>query len=139
MRIKTFYQFNEGIGSSIRSVFNKDEETVEGIIKNASKLKKSDITLEDDEYNSRFVLNTMFKFSIDEFDILVQKREILTPGIRIHSGDDYFVKVDSVKLKASNSISKKLFKIISKIYYEEDKKKEEESHIRKDANLHFRK
>ena len=108
MRIKTFYQFNEGIGSSIRSVFNKDEETVEGIIKNASKLKKSDI-IEVEIIDYVFGGKGIAKINLDNND---NKFVVFVDST--YPGDKVLTEIKKVK---KNYAEGKLVEVIEKSQY----------------------
>lgn len=132
--IKKFDEFNEGIGNWVRSKFNSDEKTADGILNKVSSLSKSDIKTDEfieDEATIDTVLNTYYYFTIDGFNIKSSNCWAL-------NGREYFIHVDEVELKASQYLAKKIFKAVHKIYYVKPDTSNEDF-VRRDAKIHFSK
>jgi hypothetical protein len=131
--MKYLNKFNESkVGDFIRKKFNSDEEIAMGIYKKLPELLSAHITkLEVGDYD----FERRYSFYIDDFSIIVAND---------FSGfsKNYYLWVDGVVLKCSETISKKIFKKVSEIYnrtkVEDAKRKAEDDEvIRKDARIHF--
>lgn len=140
-KIKTFTQ-HEGLGSWIRSKFNSDEKTAEGILAEMDKLKETDITEETDDEDSIIEYTTTLSFNIDGFDISIIKNA----SVEISNGwvTTLRLTVDGESLKVSSRTLSKIYKKAESILYQEqikrDKERQEESeYIRKDAKMRFAK
>lgn len=138
-KIKTFAQY-EGLGSWIRSKFNSDEKTAEGILDEMSSLKNTDITEESEDED--FEDTTTLSFNIDGFDISIIRDRF----IDISDGWKTTLRltVDGESLEVSSRTLSKIYKKAESILYQEqfkrNKERQEESeYIRKDAKMRFAK
>lgn len=144
MSIKSFDEYNEGIGYWLRSKFNKDEEVAQEVYRRCAFLKESDIKgpqfEDEDEDIYDVILNNYYEFEINRFQIRVSK--LYNP-----MGTDYKLSIDEVDINASEFIVKKIYKRVDKIYYLEteqkkkdrEEKEEEERFTKKDIKIEFRK
>ena len=139
--IKKFNEFNEGIGTWVRSKFNSDEMTAKGILNKIKLLKPEDIVSLDDEDMMDRVLNTNYSYNIDGFNI--ESRKEFSPMGGLWDSKICSIYVDSVKLNVSEHLSRKIFNLVEKIYNSNKKESQEgksdEDYIRKDAKIHFSK
>ena len=110
-------------------IFNKDEETAEGILNSIDKNIKIEIAHTLD--NNGIRQSTLYSFNIDGFSIEVSKRNIIG-----YSKPHQKIKIDGVEIEASNRI---ISKIINKCDYEINREKiEMENYTKKDAKMHFK-
>lgn len=114
---------NEGLGHSIRKLFNSDEDTALGILNSINKLlSKLDVTRPQ---------NDKYECVIDDFRIKVIDD---SDGYDIPSSH-YKTFVDDVILGCSSNISKKIYKKLEEAYNREEIEKI--NFTKKDAKIHF--
>jgi len=121
--MKHIKHINELFG--LRKLFNKDEETAEGILNSIDQTTKIEFRDDSDDISDIKI----YRFNIDEFNIKVSSdlNEFVS---------EYSLEIDGIKMNCSKSIIKK---ILTKCYEVINKDNiEQEEYIRKDAKIHFK-
>lgn len=131
--MKHIKKFNEGF---INRLFNKDEKEAENIYKRMDSLKKEDITIHTGD-NVYSILAPSYSFLLNDFQI--ESISDFGDG-PIIGALDYSLKVEGIKMDASNSICKKIFKKAEKIFNYKDTSAEDEERefLKKDIKISFR-
>jgi hypothetical protein len=116
---------NEFININEYNKLNDDEKTAEGILINLDKLSNIDISKNNIAMGSDGGKYNNYHFKLDGFEV--------TSSNNFYSFNrrDYFLYVDSVELNVSESICKKIYNKLDKIF------NSDRDHIKKDAKIQF--